>query len=90
MAAMAPVRVIRTWPLEGGNLKHIGLNVKEMGTQDGNVSFVKFENNCEWLPTAARGIADKGALRMWSLFNTHTLTEAFRCSIRALVINLDT
>ena len=69
--AWAPVKVARQWSVEGGRLsKAHGLDVKDVDTTDGTVSFVKLDKNADWLLKAILGTANKGALRRSSLVRT--------------------
>ena len=48
--AFAPVRVSKQWPVEGGRLNEArGLDVKDIDSKDGTVSFVKIDKNADWL-----------------------------------------
>ena len=48
--AFAPVKVAKQWSVEGGRLsKAHGLDVKDIDTTDGTVSFVKIGKNADWL-----------------------------------------
>ena len=69
--AFAPVKVAKQWSVEGGRLsKAHGLDVKDVDTTDGTVSFVKLDKNADWLLKALCGKTNKGALRRSSLFPT--------------------
>ena len=67
----SPVKLAKQWSLEGGRLgKPYGLDVKEINTAVGTVSFVKVDKNADWLLRALFGNGSKGALRMSTLFST--------------------
>ena len=69
---IAPVQLVKQWPIEGGRLsKPFGLvDVKDIDTNEGTVSFVKLDKNADWLLKAILGVANKGALRRSTLFST--------------------
>ena len=62
--ALAPVKVSKQWPIEGGRLtKPYGLDVKEIDSTDGTLPFVKIDKNADWLLKTLYGRVAKGALR---------------------------
>ena len=45
---IAPVKLVKQWSIEGGRLsKPYGLDVKDIDTTDGTVSFVNVDKNAE-------------------------------------------
>ena len=71
--AFAAVKVEKTWSVEGGRLtKPHGLDVKDIDTRDGPVSFVKLDKNADWLLKVTTGQSGRGALQRATIFNVLT------------------
>ena len=69
--AFAPVRVSKQWSVEGGRLtKAYALDVKEIDSKDGTLSFVKIDKHADWLLNTLYGRVAKGALRRSTFFRT--------------------
>ena len=67
----APVKVSKQWSIEGGRLtKPYGLDVKEIDSTYGPLSFVRIDKNAEWLLKTMAGKTVKGFLRRSRLFKT--------------------
>ena len=67
--ALAPIRLLRQWSVEGGRLgKAHGLDTKDIDTKDGPVSFVKIDKNADWMLKLVTGSGSKGALRRALVF----------------------
>ena len=67
--ALAPVALVRQWPIEGGRIsKPHGLGVEDIATPSGAVSYVELDKNGDWLLKAVIGTASQGALRMTVFF----------------------
>ena len=48
--SLAPVKLVKQWSVEGGRLsKAHGLDVKDIDSTDGAVSFVKIDKKADWL-----------------------------------------
>ena len=77
--ALAPIRLVRQWSVEGGRLgKAHCLDTKDIDTKDGPVSFVKIDKNADWMLKLVTGSGSKGGLRrslVFREFETH-LKEA--------------
>ena len=68
---IVPVKLVKQWSIEGGRLsKPYGLDVKDIDTTVGAVSFVKLDKNADWLLKATLGTTSKGALRRSVLFSS--------------------
>ena len=78
--ATAPLKLVKQWSIAEGRLsKPFGLvDVKDIDTNEGTVSFVKLDKNADWLLKAILGTSNKGALRRSALFKTigDMLTDA--------------
>ena len=69
--AFAPVKVSKQWSIEGGRLtKPYGLDVKEIDSAGGPLSFVRIDKNADWLLKTLFGKVAKGSLRTSSVFRT--------------------
>ena len=68
---LAPVKLVRQWSIEGGRLSkpHV-LDVKDIDTPGGAVSFVRLDKNADRLLKTLFGTANKGALRRSKIFST--------------------
>ena len=68
--ALATVKWSKQWSIEGGSLtKPFGLDVKEIDSAGGPLSFVKIDKNADWLLNTLYGRVAKGALRRSTLFS---------------------
>ena len=69
--AFAPVKVSKQWSIEGGRLTTpYGLDVKEIESTGGALSFDRIDKNVDWLLKTMAGKTVKGCLRRSTLFNT--------------------
>ena len=69
--ALATVKLSKQWSIEGGSLtKPFGLDVKEIDTIGGPLSFVSIDKNADWLLKALFGKVAKGSLRRSTIFRT--------------------
>ena len=69
--ALATVKLSKQWSIEGGRLtKPYGLDVKEIDSTGGPLSFVRIDKNAEWLLNTLFGKVAKGSLRRSSIFRT--------------------
>ena len=61
----------KQWSIEGGSLtKPFGLDVKEIDSAGGPLSFVRIDKNADWLLKTLFGKVAKGSLRRSSIFRT--------------------